>query len=110
MAATRSCTTACSARRRSTSSGTPSAPCSSRTKPARQRHLSQNGPMDADAGRALLTSLIEEVTASDARRYGVTDDIGRTMDCAKIVEDVEGLHNPRRYLAVYHSMLADGRF
>jgi len=43
--------------------------------------------MDAESGRTLLKSLIEDVTASDARRYGVTDDLGRTMDCAKIVED-----------------------
>lgn len=72
--------------------------------------------MDAAAGRTLLKSLIEEVTASDARRYGVTDDLGRTMDCAKIVEDIGAdpdAHTgsqPRRYLAVYHSTLADGRF
>src|ERR1700749_2812163 len=70
--------------------------------------------MGSDPARALLKSLIEEVTAADARRYGVTDDLGRQMHCAKIVED-PGLDpnaesNSRSYLAVYHSTLADGRF
>jgi hypothetical protein len=52
----------------------------------------------------LLRSLIEEVTSADARRYAVTDDAGREMHCAKIIED------GGRYLAVYHSTLADGCF
>jgi hypothetical protein len=52
----------------------------------------------------LLRSLIEEVTAADARRYAVADDAGCEMHCAKIIED-DG-----RYLAVYHSTLSDGRF
>jgi len=56
----------------------------------------------------LLRTLIEEVTSADGRRYGVTDDVGRPMHCAKIVED-EGAE-PRTYLAVYHSVLSDGRF
>lgn len=52
----------------------------------------------------LLRSLIEEVTAADARRYGVADDAGCAMHCAKIIND------GGRYLAVYHSTLSDGRF
>lgn len=66
-------------------------------------------PSPADPGRALLKSLIEDVTAADARRYRTTDDIGREMHCAKIVED-PGADPDRRYLAVYHSALGDGRF
>jgi hypothetical protein len=54
----------------------------------------------------LLRSLIEEVTAADGRRYGATDDAGRPMHCAKIVQDAAG----GGYLAVYHSGLADDRF
>lgn len=52
----------------------------------------------------LLRSLIEDVTAADARRYTVTDNAGCEMHCAKIIAD-DG-----RYLAVYHSTLGDGRF
>ena len=90
--------------------------------------------MDSESGRALLKSLIEEVTAADARRYGVTDDLGREMHCAKIVEDsnasattttanaaatdtnanaaapAAACTTTDRYLAVYHSTLVDGRF
>lgn len=71
--------------------------------PARSR------PSPSDPARKLLKSLIEDVTAADARRYGVTDDIGREMHCAKIVED-PGADSERRYLAAYHSTLGDGRF
>jgi hypothetical protein len=80
--------------------------------------------MDSESGRALLKSLIEEVTASDARRYRVTDDLGREMHCAKIVADphaaatdsdtaasnATATTSSGRYLAVYHSTLVDGRF
>ncbi len=62
--------------------------------------------MESKSGRALLRSLIEEVTASDARRYAVTDDLGRELHCAKIIQEPGG----GTYLAVYHSMLGDGRF
>lgn len=64
-----------------------------------------------ESGRALLKSLIEEVTAAAARRYGVTDDLSREMHCAKIIEEPgASAAAARRYLAVYHSVLADGRF
>ena len=71
--------------------------------------------MDSDSSLALLKSLIEQVTAADGRRYGVTDDLGREMHCAKIVEDpspgpAADSDSGTRYLAVYHSTLADGRF
>jgi hypothetical protein len=63
---------------------------------------------DTRAERLLLRSLIEEVTAADGRRYGATDDGGRPMHCAKIVEDPGG-SSP--YLAVYHhGGPGDGRF
>lgn len=63
----------------------------------------------------LLRSLIEEVTAADTRRYGVRDDAGHEMHCAKIIEiaatpAVPDPAAPERYLAVYHSTLPDGRF
>jgi hypothetical protein len=60
----------------------------------------------------LLRSLIEEVTSAEGRRYHVTDDAGHEMHCAKIIEDVGAAdaHPPHdRYLAVYHSALADDR-
>jgi hypothetical protein len=63
---------------------------------------------DIDAARAdrrLLRTLIEEVTAADGRRYGVTDSGGRPMHCAKIIEV-----GPSSYLAVYHHGGADKRF
>ena len=66
-------------------------------------------PAPSDPTYALLKSLIEDVTAADARRYRVTDDVGREMHCAKIVEDPGGEIDDR-YLAVYHSALGDGRF
>jgi hypothetical protein len=65
--------------------------------------------MDSESGRALFKSLIEDVPGSDARRYGVADDLGREMHCAKIVEDPNA-PAASRYLAVYHSTLVDGRF
>lgn len=65
----------------------------------------------------LLRSLIEEVTSADARRYHLTDDAGREMHCAKIIEPAHDLDGrdagadaENRYFAVYHSTLADGRF
>jgi hypothetical protein len=69
--------------------------------------------VDTITARALLKSLIEDVTAADARRYRTTDDVGRTMDCAKIVQDPghgAAPDAPYLYLAVYHSVLSDGRF
>jgi hypothetical protein len=48
---------------------------------------------------------VENVTAATARRYQATDSTGRTMDTAKIIQDA-----PSRYLAVYDSRGADGRF
>ncbi|MGH6655714.1 MAG: hypothetical protein ACRDVE_10970 [Actinocrinis sp.] len=75
------------------------------------------------ADLALLRALIEDVTGADGRRYGLRDDSGREMHCAKIVADLPPgpgrEHGPGRestapdlpgYLAVYHSTLGDGRF
>ena len=67
--------------------------------------LGDAAPVDDHLGRRLLHSLIGEVTAADARRYGARDDAGREMHCAKIVQDTDG-----GYLAMYHSGLGDGRF
>lgn len=65
------------------------------------------GP-EPPADLALLRTLIEDVTAANGRRYGVRDDSGREMHCAKIVADAPS-ESPG-YLAVYHSTLGDGRF
>ncbi|MEU3980623.1 hypothetical protein AB0F77_11005 [Streptomyces sp. NPDC026672] len=59
----------------------------------------------SDAPRAELRGLIENVTQANARRYRATDSSGRSMDAAKIVQE-----SPGHYLAVYHTMLSDGRF
>lgn len=59
----------------------------------------------SDAPRAELRGLIENVTQANARRYRTTDSAGRTMDAAKVVQDSSG-----GYLAVYHTLLGDGRF
>ncbi|MFC4034808.1 hypothetical protein ACFO3J_25560 [Streptomyces polygonati] len=59
----------------------------------------------SDGSRAELRGLIENVTLADARRYQATDSAGRTMDAAKIIQDAPG-----HYLAVYHTLLGDGRF
>ncbi|MBO0516490.1 hypothetical protein [Streptomyces beijiangensis] len=52
-----------------------------------------------------LASAIEDVRSSDGHTYHATDSSGRTMDAAQIVQAADG-----SYLAVYHSVLADGRF
>lgn len=67
--------------------------------------MAENTEVGADAVRARLRAIIEDVAGADARRYGARDDAGRSMDCAKIVQDAAG-----HYLAVYHSVLEDGRF
>ncbi|WP_329114665.1 hypothetical protein [Streptomyces sp. NBC_01465] len=60
-------------------------------------------PVAAAATR--LASAIDDVRSSDGHTYNTTDSSGRTMDAAQIVQAADGT-----YLAVYHSMLADGRF
>ncbi|MEV0092947.1 hypothetical protein [Streptomyces sp. NPDC050738] len=57
------------------------------------------------AAATALASSIEDVQASDGHEYNATDSAGHTMDAAEIVQSADG-----SYLAVYHSMLADGRF
>ncbi|WP_428955838.1 hypothetical protein [Streptomyces sp. cg35] len=59
----------------------------------------------ASAATARFAALAAYVTQADGHRYGATDRTGRTMDAAQIVQDGDGT-----YLAVYHTMLADGRF
>ncbi|AZM52265.1 hypothetical protein DMA15_06380 [Streptomyces sp. WAC 01529] len=59
----------------------------------------------ASAGTARLAALAGDVTAADGHRYGARDHTGRTMDAAQIEQAPDG-----RYLAVYHTLLADGRF
>jgi hypothetical protein len=69
--------------------------------------------VDTNAARALLKSLVEDVTSADARRYGATDDVGREMHCAKVVQVPRhgtAPDEPYLYLAVYHSVQSDGRF
>ncbi|MFI7343290.1 hypothetical protein ACIBUY_35740 [Streptomyces sp. NPDC050085] len=62
----------------------------------------------ASTATARFAALAASVTEADGHRYGVTDDTGRTMDAAQIVQSAEGGHGT--YLAVYHTMLPDGRF
>ncbi|MED7947546.1 hypothetical protein [Streptomyces sp. BE303] len=59
----------------------------------------------SDVPRAELRALVENVVQADGYRYQATDSAGRSMDAAKIIQDGTG-----GYLAVYHTMRADGRF
>ncbi|KAJ6493268.1 hypothetical protein C8R45DRAFT_184913 [Mycena sanguinolenta] len=53
-----------------------------------------------------LLSLISDVTAADAAIYDAKDNLGHSMDTAKIIQAPEG-----DYLAVYHTLLdADHQF
>jgi hypothetical protein len=59
----------------------------------------------------LLRSLVEQVTAADGHGYGVRDDTGCELHCAKIIPDGAAPDGSQpHYLAVYHSTLPDGRF
>ncbi|MEV0221465.1 hypothetical protein [Streptomyces sp. NPDC050704] len=60
-------------------------------------------PASAATGR--FADLAGDVREADGHRYAATDDTGRTMDTAEITQAPDG-----RYLAVYHTTLADGRF
>ncbi|WP_369212080.1 hypothetical protein [Streptomyces flavofungini] len=68
-------------------------------------HLARADAGPASAGTARLAALAGDVTAADGHRYDARDDTGRTMDAAQIEQAQDG-----RYLAVYHTLLADGRF
>ncbi|EPH45596.1 hypothetical protein ABT390_07580 [Streptomyces aurantiacus] len=59
----------------------------------------------ASAGTARLAALAEDVTAADGHRYDARDHTGRTMDAAQLAQAGDGT-----YLAVYHTLLDDGRF
>ncbi|MFF1716631.1 hypothetical protein [Streptomyces sp. NPDC058268] len=59
----------------------------------------------ASAGTARLAALADDVTAADGHRYDARDHTGRTMDAAQITQATDGT-----YLAVYHTLLDDGRF
>ncbi|WP_367040157.1 hypothetical protein [Streptomyces sp. Je 1-332] len=63
----------------------------------------RSGP--ASVGTARLAALAEDVTAADGHRYDTRDHTGRTMDAAQIAQGPDG-----GYLAVYHTLLNDGRF
>ena len=54
----------------------------------------------SDAARAELRGYVENVTSATGRHYGVHDNAGHSMDCAKIIANpnVSG-----QYLAVYHT-------
>ncbi|MFC7310610.1 hypothetical protein ACFQVC_41160 [Streptomyces monticola] len=70
--------------------------------------LIQVGRADAapiSAAAARLASLTQDVRAADGHEYAARDDTGRTMDAAEIEQAPDG-----SYLAVYHSVLDDGRF
>ncbi|WPB73795.1 hypothetical protein KYC5002_32750 [Archangium violaceum] len=54
----------------------------------------------SDPPRAELHALIENVPQANARRYGSTDSLGRSMDTAKLLQDPAG-----GYLAVYHTYI-----
>jgi hypothetical protein len=59
----------------------------------------------SDGPRAELRGLVENVQGATARRYQVKDSAGRSMDAAKVIQTGAG-----SYLAVYHTLRADGRF
>ncbi|TGA98412.1 hypothetical protein E2651_30510 [Streptomyces sp. MZ04] len=59
----------------------------------------------ASSGTARLAALAEDVRAADGHRYDARDGTGRTMDAAQIIQRSDG-----GYLAVYHTLLVDGRF
>jgi hypothetical protein len=57
------------------------------------------------AGAAVpYRALLEDVTQADSHRYGVRDQLGRSMDTLKVIRQ-----GARRYLGVYHT-LDGGRF
>ncbi|MFG2647626.1 hypothetical protein [Streptomyces sp. NPDC048436] len=68
-------------------------------------HLAAASSAPASAATARLAALAGDVTAADGHRYDTRDDTGRTMDAAQITQTPGGT-----YLAVYHSLLGDGRF
>ncbi|MGW6061757.1 hypothetical protein [Streptomyces sp. NPDC055189] len=68
-------------------------------------HLADASPAPASAGTARLAGLAGDVRAADGHRYDARDDTGRTMDAAQITQNPDGT-----YLAVYHTLLDDGRF
>ncbi|MEV8316977.1 hypothetical protein AB0Q95_22690 [Streptomyces sp. NPDC059900] len=68
-------------------------------------HLADASPAPASAGTARLAGLAGDVRAADGHRYDARDDTGRTMDAAQITQRPDGT-----YLAVYHTLLDDGRF
>ncbi|QEU95548.1 hypothetical protein [Streptomyces kanamyceticus] len=59
----------------------------------------------ASPATARLAALADDVPSSEGHRYDARDHTGRTMDAAQIQQAQDG-----SYLAVYHSLLADGRF
>nr|WP_239092293.1 hypothetical protein [Streptomyces sp. SID14478] len=59
----------------------------------------------ASPATARFVSIAADVAQADGHRFGTADDTGRTMDAAQIVQGDDGT-----YLAVYHTMLDDGRF
>ncbi|MDG4861056.1 hypothetical protein P8605_23270 [Streptomyces sp. T-3] len=68
--------------------------------------LAQIGSADAAPSVASrVAELAGDVRQADGHLYAAADDTGRTMDAAKITQAPDG-----GYLAVYHSLLADGRF
>ncbi|MGW6024575.1 hypothetical protein [Streptomyces sp. NPDC055099] len=68
-------------------------------------HVAGASSAPASAGTARLAALAEDVTAADGHRYDTRDHTGRTMDAAQITQAPDGT-----YLAVYHTLLDDGRF
>jgi hypothetical protein len=67
--------------------------------------LAEARPEPASAATARFAELADDVSEADGAEFDARDDTGRTMDAAEIVQAADGT-----YLAVYHSMLADGRF
>ncbi|MFG2499000.1 hypothetical protein ACGFSB_12425 [Streptomyces sp. NPDC048441] len=68
-------------------------------------HLANASSAPASAGTARLAALADDVTAADGYRYDTRDSSGRTMDAVQITQTPDGT-----YLAVYHTLLDDGRF
>ncbi|KAJ7247177.1 hypothetical protein B0H12DRAFT_1125485 [Mycena haematopus] len=63
-------------------------------------------PPSPTSAKEYLLSLITDVSAADGAVYGARDNLGQSMDTAKVIQAPEG-----DYLAVYHTLVdADNQF
>jgi len=60
-----------------------------------------NAQAPSDSSRAKLKKVIERVTSANVSKYGTKDNLGQTMDCAKIITNPQG-----GFIAVYHHYIS----